>query len=1216
MKTTRRTVPLRWSLFAAFAFLVCLIACAILTFSFVKTLHMAQDMAVPLIETAQRRTDTELHRLFDPITEKAATAYGWAVAGLVECYNPEALMDLFLPGMSQLPQCVSMMVSDMNGYEFTLFRNGAERAHHPEEASDTWVTRDFRRENAPPTWPKSARWTLWDENGETRLSTWWEDPKWTKEEILEHRPSGTHPEDIGPEDLLYDPRERIWHQGPRAAYQERTLSEIVQNPDAAIHWTAVDYFFTSKAPGMTAGIAARDPGGDMVVFAYDLLLGDLSSFTRGLRPTENGKVFVFTPSGKLIGLPGNGPLQEKDARAAPLLQPVEQSGIPELAACVEHWRTGHTNETRPFRFQSQGRTWWAGIRPFPVSEEQALWLGVVIPESDVIGAARRERINILTMALAALALSMLLAWFVSRKFARPLHGLTEQSKRIAALDLTKETRVSSRLTEVLQLSDSLEAMRQSLMQYLSERARSEEELARSAQEWKTTFDATHDAIWILDKDQRILRTNQAAERYFHSPVERMIGKRCWEIVHGTRERILECPMPNARKSLRREKMELHTDDRWLEIVVDPILDEAGQWNGAVHIASDITDRKRAEEEFSQIFEMSLDMICIAEITTATFLRVNPAFTESLGYSQQELLGKPFLEFIHPEDVAPTQTVIEKKLLQGEKVINFVNRYRTQDGEYRWLSWVSHPVPEQGVTYAVAHDITTQKQAEEALQQSEERYRSLVENTLDGYFICEVPSGKFLFLNQSICDLQGYTQEEGLRLSIWDVVDSREHAFIRERLQARSQGTGPQFTTHTYRAIRKDGSAYQAEVSSSLVTYQGEVVLQGVLRDVTEKERLQQQLQQAQKLEAIGTLAGGIAHDFNNLLMGIQGRTSLLMAEGDSTHPAEEHLKGIEEYIRSATELTKQLLGFAKGGRYEVKPTDLNDLVKRSVQLFSRTRKEIKIHQNLQQDLWTVEADQRQIEQVLLNLYINAWQAMPAGGDLFLQTENTTLGASDEKYRSLPPGRYVEISVTDTGIGMDEATCRKVFDPFFTTKGMGRGTGLGLASAYGIVKNHDGLIHVQSEKAKGTTFTIHLPASDKDVALEKSQDVQLQKGTGTVLLVDDESMVIDVAQPMLETLGYTVLTALGGEEAIRVYREKPQEIDVIILDMVMPDLSGGETFDRLKKVDSGVRVILSSGYSIDGQAQDILSRGCAGFLQKPFSLNALSQKLRFVLDHPD
>jgi CheY-like chemotaxis protein len=367
------------------------------------------------------------------------------------------------------------------------------------------------------------------------------------------------------------------------------------------------------------------------------------------------------------------------------------------------------------------------------------------------------------------------------------------------------------------------------------------------------------------------------------------------------------------------------------------------------------------------------------------------------------------------------------------------------------------------------------------------------------------------------------------------------------------------------------------------------------------------------MEAIGTLAGGIAHDFNNLLMGIQGRASLMLADADPAGPFFEHLKSIEDYVRSASQLTKQLLGFAQGGRYEVKVTDLNELVDRSAGLFGRTRREISIHRRYQDDLWKVEVDRGQIEQVLINLFVNAWQAMPRGGELYLETENAVLDDDAAQPYGVKVGRYARVAVTDTGVGMDEATKRRVFDPFFTTKATGRGSGLGLASAYGIVRNHGGMITADSEEGRGSTFAVYLPATDKPLPEDRQETEGASEGEGTILLVDDEEMILDVGRLMLERLGYDVLVSGSGAEAVETYRANAGRIRAVILDMVMPRISGGETFEQLRAIDPGVKVLLSSGYSIDGEARKILARGCDGFIQKPFGCADLSTKLKEILD---
>jgi two-component system, cell cycle sensor histidine kinase and response regulator CckA len=404
--------------------------------------------------------------------------------------------------------------------------------------------------------------------------------------------------------------------------------------------------------------------------------------------------------------------------------------------------------------------------------------------------------------------------------------------------------------------------------------------------------------------------------------------------------------------------------------------------------------------------------------------------------------------------------------------------------------------------------------------------------------------------------------------------------------------------------------------------QGEVDGYYVLaRDLTqqrhqeiENKRLESQLIGAQKFKAMGTLAGGIAHDFNNLLMGIQGRSSLIGLELDPSHPLKEHIEAIDKYIASATHLTRQLLGLAQGGKYEIKAVDLQSLLHDCAKMFGRTRKEITIHHSPAADGIVVEVDRKQIEQVLLNLFVNAWHAMPDGGDLYLSLKPVVLSEIECLAYEISPGEFAMISVTDTGSGMTDEIRKRVFDPFFTTKEKQRGTGLGLASAYGIIKNHGGIIKVYSQLGQGTTFNVFLPLSKKLPQHHVQSKQKIQRGQGTLLLVDDEQMIREVSSSMLMALGYDVIAVESGYAAIEKLLDPEIEISMVILDMIMPNMDGGKTFDRLREIQPDLPVILSSGYSFNDQAENILKRGCLGFIQKPFSLSELSTILKDVLDN--
>lgn len=394
---------------------------------------------------------------------------------------------------------------------------------------------------------------------------------------------------------------------------------------------------------------------------------------------------------------------------------------------------------------------------------------------------------------------------------------------------------------------------------------------------------------------------------------------------------------------------------------------------------------------------------------------------------------------------------------------------------------------------------------------------------------------------------------------------------------------------------------------------------GYITDITEKKKLEEQLIQSQKMEAIGFLAGGIAHDFNNLLQGIIGYSSLLKMKIPEEDPNYKAINIIEQSALKASDLTKQLLGFARGGKYMAEPINLNEAINNVLAIIKRTfDKKIEITIDLLKDLWIVEADQSQIEQVILNMCINAKDAMPEGGILSIKTWNydykpnisTTLIPFDAK-----EGRYVAISISDTGIGIPVEIQKRIFEPFFTTKEKGKGTGMGLAMAYGVIKNHKGYITVESEVKKGTTFTIYLPAIEstgtiqKEIKVEDSNRPSKIFGRGMILLIDDEEIVRSVAKDLLENLGYEVLEARDGLEAIDIFKKKNSDIDLVILDLIMPRVSGKETFYQLKEINPNVKVLVSSGYSIDSDAKELINSGAIGFIQKPYKIKELEEVLK-------
>jgi PAS domain S-box-containing protein len=609
-----------------------------------------------------------------------------------------------------------------------------------------------------------------------------------------------------------------------------------------------------------------------------------------------------------------------------------------------------------------------------------------------------------------------------------------------------------------------------------------------------------------------------------------------------------------------------------------------------------------------------------------FARIFSEGTPSVGYDLSRLEGIPDGEKTLMQDLS-IRSCICVPIVYADRslgilgVANVTDKRSSTQSDLNLLT---------GIASQLAVSIMNSR-AYRKVQESEQRYRLLAENAHDVIWLTDLDF-RYTYISPSVMRLRGYTPEEAMTLSLEQIYtpDSWGKAMelYREEYEAfwqRDRANRRVTRTVELEQIRKDGSTVWTEVTAGvLLDEEGEPVgLLGITRDISERKRaeeekrqLQEKLIHAQKMEAVGTLAGGIAHDFNNILMGIQGNASLLLMSPDLGDAQRKRLEHVEQYVQRGSDLTRRLLGFARGGKYEVKATDVGDLVKKSLDMFGRTHKEIAIHSMLQTDLWSAEVDRGQIDQVLLNLFVNAFQAMPDGGDLYVRTENVTLDESFVGPYHAVPGRYVMVSVRDTGLGIDEKIRDRIFDPFFTTKGTGVNTGLGLASAYGIISNHGGIITCSSAMGKGSTFTFYLPAVARAPQKEHHPRTGIQTGTETILLVDDEDMILSVGKDLLQSLGYRVIVARGGMEAIRLYRTHAPEIDLVILDMIMPGMGGRETFEGIREIDPEARVLLASGYDMHGQALHLMERGCSGFIQKPFSMQDLSRKIREVLTGED
>jgi PAS domain S-box-containing protein len=502
-----------------------------------------------------------------------------------------------------------------------------------------------------------------------------------------------------------------------------------------------------------------------------------------------------------------------------------------------------------------------------------------------------------------------------------------------------------------------------------------------------------------------------------------------------------------------------------------------------------------------------------------------------------------------------------------------------------------------------------------LSQSEKRYRDYFENAKDAIYVHDL-NGHYIMVNKAGEELIGYTRDEILQMRVSDVVPQTYLDHIHAKLTKKLADNS--LTIYEVEAIRKDGSRVPIEVSSRLIYENGvPVAVQGSARDITERKRAEEalrasqlQLQQSQKLEAVGQLAGGVAHDFNNMLTAIIGYTDLSLRRVGLEDSIRRNLEQTRKAAERAASLVRQLLAFSRKQILEPKILDLNDVVKDMHKMLTRLIGEnIQLATRLETNLGSVKADPCQVEQIIVNLVVNARDAMPRGGKVTIETANVTL-----EDQAAP--EHVMLAVSDTGSGMDQETQARIFEPFFTTKDVGKGTGLGLSTVYGIVKQSGGNISVYSEPGTGTVFKIYLPRIDEATASAidmLAQDMNAPGGSETILLVEDEDAVRGLTRKILMQAGYKVLDAKSGEEAIRLCRGHAGPIDLLLTDVVMPEISGKEVADRLLELRPTLRVLFMSGYADEAIVQHGVLDANVKFIQKPFTWLALTRKVREVLN---
>ena len=814
---------------------------------------------------------------------------------------------------------------------------------------------------------------------------------------------------------------------------------------------------------------------------------------------------------------------------------------------------------------------------------------------------------------------------------------------------------------------------------ISERKRAEEALRQSEERYRELVENARDIIYSHDLEGNYTSVNKACEQITGYTREESLKMNLSQIIAP--EYLEKSSQMLTRKLAGEEEMvyELEMmakDGRRIAVEVNTrLIYQDGIPVSVQGIARDITARKRAEEERDRFFDLSGDLLCTADFN-GYFKRLNPAWSKTLGFSEEELLSEPFDEFVHPDDRINTTAEVET-LAAGGATINFENRYICKDGSYRWLSWSSTSVSERQTIYAVARDVTEIKQATEALREADKRaikeYKHLLgriaslaeilgsARDLATIFrallifarLSAPASGMLISLYDTATQVRQpvYAWSDGEEVDISKLqpmtnslhsraISAGELGIIMDDLQTESAGK-PKIDIGDLCADRLPQSSLDVPMavmgkviggveiqSLELAAFREEhatamQMAANLAANAIENVRLmdneherEEQLRQSQKMEAVGRLAGGVAHDFNNLLTAITGYSELTLKRLPGEDPLRRNVEEIKKAGERAASLTRQLLAFSRKQVLQPVVLDLQAVVSDMEKMLRRLiGEDIELRTVLGGELGSIKADPGQIEQVIMNLAVNARDAMPAGGKLTIETQNVYLGEDyATRHIAVKPGAYIMMAVTDTGTGMDEQTQRRIFEPFFTTKELGKGTGLGLSTVYGIVKQSGGNIWVYSEVHRGTTFKIYLPRVDEG-AQDYKRSVEVEEslyGTETILVAEDDERLRNLVREVLEGYSYKVLLAANGSVALSIFERQEEPIHLLLTDVIMPGMSGRELADRLTRLHPEIKTLYMSGYTDDAIVHHGVLDADTSFIQKPFASAALARKVREVL----
>ncbi|MBI5639385.1 MAG: PAS domain S-box protein [Nitrospirae bacterium] len=773
--------------------------------------------------------------------------------------------------------------------------------------------------------------------------------------------------------------------------------------------------------------------------------------------------------------------------------------------------------------------------------------------------------------------------------------------------------------------DPIGIISESFVQILRHLHQTNEKLKITNEEIQAIFDSAGTGILVIDKDLRILAYNRSIKEQFFPDKPEMLGEPCFTSICNFEDPHVSCPFIKVFETGRRfHQMHWVLAERHYDVMATPVRDDQGEISRVVLVYMDITDRIRAdealrksEERYRDLFENANDLIQSVG-PDGSILYVNQAWHEALGYSRDEVPDLSIFDIIHPDCDGCSDEF--KSVVYGEKAGRLETTFITKGGDKINVEGNINSIIEQGRfcgTRGIFRDITERKKAEMLIASEREQLAVTLRSIGDGVITTDT-NARVVLMNRVAEHLTGWRQSEaeGIPITeIFRIINEKTRGCCENPVEGTlKRGKVAEISAPAI-LIAKDGSEMLISNSVAPIMDKNSVVIGTVLvfRDITGTRKMEEKILKAEKIESLGVLAGGIAHDFNNLLNAILGNVDLALLssrQGDEIH---ESLIRAEKATLRARDLTRQLLTFSKGGAPIKKASSITEIIKDSADFASRGSN-VKCEFLFPGDLWKVEIDEGQISQVINNLVLNAVQAMPGGGTIRIGAENTALGESE--IPQLNQGNYVKITIRDTGAGIPKEDLSRIFEPYFTTKHTG--SGLGLATAYSILRSHNGIIDVESSTGAGATFYLYLPAllGAPETAVKAAPPSTNSNGNAKILLMDDDGLIRVTASDMLKRLGYQVELAADGEEAIRLYREAKdtdEPFDAVIMDLTVPGgMGGAEAVKKLIEIDPEVKAIVSSGYSSDAIMANYKQYGFAGVLAKPYKRKDLGEALQNII----